>query len=327
MFKTIVVGVGSFGEKRARAVKESLWGELIGVADIDMQRATKVAQRFSVQPFAIEEAFENKADVVLVATPNKYHTPVTVKALESGKHVLCEKPLSLNAGEVKKMVEASKKAGRFLKMGSNHRYFTSVMRAHEIFESGEIGDIISFNGRIGNNGERVKESWFWDKELSGGGTLLDNGCHLIDIARWFMGDFSKVMGVTSNIYWKQCLVEDTACGVFVTSNGQMAIINSCWRQMAGYLHFEINGTGGYITVDGRFDTHGGDKVYWQGNGGKTIRCEDFGHIPPNSYVLELDDFYVALQNGIQPVPSGEDGLKIMAMIDVIYNNNGKEVNL
>lgn len=327
MFKTVVLGVGSFGEKRARAVKESLLGELVGVADISVERAIQVAQRLNVRPFTVNEVFEKEADVVCVAAPNKYHMSLTVKALESGKHVLCEKPLSSNAEEAEKMVEASKKTGEFLKMGSNHRYFTSVRRAYEIFESGEIGDIVGFNGRIGNNGERVKESWFWDKEVSGGGTLLDNGCHLIDIARWFMGDFSKVMGVTSNIYWKQCPVEDTACGIFVTNKGKMAVISSCWRQMAGYLHFEINGTDGYITVDGRFDTHGGDKVYWQGNGGKTIRCEDFGHIPPNSYVLELDDFYKALQDGKQPEPSGEDGLKIMGMIDRIYKNNGKEVDL
>ena len=225
MFKTMVIGAGSFGEKRARAVKESLLGELIGIADINIERANEVAGKLDVASYTTDKGFEKDADVVTISTPNKYHMPLTIKALESGKHVLCEKPLSLNSKEAQKMIEAAKKAGKFVKMGSNHRYFATVARAYEIFQNGEIGDIVSFNGRIGNNGERIKGSWFWDKEISGGGTLLDNGCHLMDIARWFMGDFSEATGVTSNVYWKECPVEDTASGIFITHDKKMALIS------------------------------------------------------------------------------------------------------
>jgi len=193
--------------------------------------------------------------------------------------------------------------------------------------SGEIGEIVSFNGRIGNNGERVKNTWFWDKSLSGGGTFIDNGCHLVDIARWFMGDFSKAIGAISNIYWKEYLVEDMATGIFMTDNGKTAIINSSWRLLAGYLHFELNGSDGYITVDGRFDTHGGDKVFWRNKVGKVIKSEDFGHVPPISYVLELDAFYSSILNDNQPEPSGEDGIEIMKMIEAVYKSDGRVIDL
>jgi len=327
MFKTIVIGAGSFGEKRARAVKESSLGILLGVADVNTGRANEVGEKLGVRSYSIDEVFETDADVVTISSPNKYHMPLSIKALESGKHVLCEKPLSLNAKEAQDIVKAGKKTGKFVKMGSNHRYFPTVMRAYEIFKSGEIGDIVSLNGRIGHNGERIKESWFWDKEISGGGTLLDNGCHLVDIARWFMGDFSEAMGVTSNIYWKDCPVEDTASGIFITSDRKMALISSSWRQLAGYIHVEINGTHGYITVDGRFDTHGGDKIYWKGENNGLIKCEDFGHVPPQSYVWELNGFYDALRDNKQPEPSAEDGVKVMKMIDAIYESNNQKVYL
>ena len=327
MFKTIVIGIGSFGEKRAKAVQESLLGELIGVADINIEKANEVAKKLGVPSYAVDEAFEKEADVMTISTPNKFHTPLTIKALEAGKHVLCEKPLSLNAKEAQDIVQTSKKRGKFVKIGSNHRYFSTVMRAYEIFKNREIGDIVSFNGRIGNNGERIRKSWFWDKEISGGGTLLDNGCHLIDLARWFMGDFSEALGVTSNIYWKDCPVEDTASGIFITADKKMALITSSWRQLGGYIHFEISGTDGYITVDGRFDTHGGDKIYWKSNKNGLIRCEDFGHIPPQSYLLELNSFYNSLKDNMQPEPSAEDGVKVMKMIDAIYESNNQKVCL
>jgi predicted dehydrogenase len=203
-----------------------------------------------------------------------------------------------------------------------------VRKAYEIVKSGVIGDVLSFNGRIGHDGSRLKNTWFWNKELSGGGTLLDNGCHLLDIARWFMGDFNKASGITTNLYWKDCPVEDTASGIFTTAEGKMATINSSWRQLSGYFHFEINGTDGYITVDGRFDTHGGDNLYWQSTkGSREINSINFGQVKPNSYVLELEEFFEDIENDIEPKPSGQDGLEVIKMIEAIYSSNALKVNL
>ena len=181
--------------------------------------------------------------------------------MRSGKHVLCEKPVARNAQEALEILKISNETGKKVKVGSNHRYFSSVLKARQIFDSGYIGKVVSFNGRIGHNGERIGGSWFWDKEQSGGGAILDNGCHLLDIARWFMGDFVKGSGLTANAYWKDTEVEDTATGVFATEDGRVATINASWRLLSGYFHFELNGEKGYITVDGRFDTHGGDRVF------------------------------------------------------------------
>ena len=241
---------------------------------------------------------------------------------------MCEKPLARSQEEASQMVRASEEAGKLLKTGSNHRYFESVRKAYEIVNSGFIGDAISFNGRIGNNGERLKGSWFWDKDISGGGTLLDNGCHLLDIVRWFMGEFTEASGLTTNLYWKDCPVEDTATGVFLTQDGKMATINSSWRQLSGYFHFEINGTDGYITVDGRFDTHGGDNLYWQSLKDKgEIHAINYGHVRPNSYVLELEEFFSNIESGTEPKPSGKDGLEVVKMIEGVYQSRGNSVKI
>jgi|MudIll2142460700_1097286.scaffolds.fasta_scaffold01290_3 predicted dehydrogenase len=329
MIKVGVIGVGSFGEKRASAVKTCKNGDLLGVADADTSRAKAVSGKLGVRSYSVDELFEDKnIEVVVVCLPNKYHAPVTIQALKAGKHVLCEKPLSRNAEEARQMVRAAEEAGKLLKTGSNHRYFESVKKAYDIAKSGEIGDVISFNGRIGHNGERLKNSWFWDKEVSGGGTLLDNGCHLLDIVRWFMGDFAEASGLATNVYWKDCQVEDTATGVFLTKDGKMATINSSWRQLAGYFHFEVNGTHGYITVDGRFDTHGGDNLYWQSLKGRgEIQSINYGHVKPNSYGLELEEFFADIERGIEPKPSGRDGLEVIKMIEAIYKSSNNKITI
>ncbi len=329
MIKVGVIGVGSFGEKRATAIKSSTSGELVGLADADFERAKIVSRKLEVPYYRVEELLGKKEiEVILVCVPNKYHMPLTVRALEAGKHVLCEKPFARTTAEASSMVEAAKRAGRFLKTGSNHRYFLSVQKAYEIFKQGAIGEIISFNGRIGNNGERLKNSWFWDKEISGGGTLLDNGCHLLDIARWFMGDFTEAVGMTTNLYWKDCPVEDTATGVFLTKDGKMATINSSWRQLSGYFHFEVNGKDGYITVDGRFDTHGGDNLYWQSlKGERIIHSFNYDQVPPKSYEMELEEFFSNLEKGTEPQPSGRDGLEVIKMVEAIYKSNSRKIRI
>lgn len=327
MINAGIIGVGSFGEKRVAAIKSCAKGALIGLADANADRAMAVAKNFDIQYYSVEDLLANEAiNAVLICIPNKYHASVAVAALQAGKHILCEKPLARNVEEAQQIVDAARQNGKMMKTGANHRYFLSVMKAYEIFKSGFIGDIVSFNGRIGNSGERIKNSWFWDKDMSGGGTLLDNGCHLLDIARWFMGDFVEASGMITNSYWKDCPVEDTATGVFLNKEGKIATINSSWRQLSGYFYFEVNGTDGYITVDGRFDTHGGDNIYWRSikHGGE-IYSLNYGQTKPNSYQFELDAFFESIEKGMQPTPSGEDGLEVIRMVEAIYKSNNQTV--
>ena len=314
------IGAGSFGRKRAESVQQCEGAALVAVADTHAETAAKAAEALGVEARGVEEILgDSTVQVGTISTPNAKHADLACSALEAGKHVLCEKPVARNAEEALRILRTSRETGKHVKVGSNHRYFSSVLKAREIVESGAIGKVVSFNGRIGHNGERIQGSWFWDKEQSGGGAILDNGCHLLDIARWFMGDFTRGTGLASNTYWKDAGVEDTATGVFATEDGRVATINASWRLLSGYFHFELNGEKGYVTVDGRFDTHGGDRVFQRSlDDAGQIRSYDFGHVRPESYKLELEAFFAALQEGRAPDPDAEEGYKIMKMVEAIY---------
>ena len=314
------IGLGSFGTKRANAIKNSKNGNLLKIFDIKKEKLDEAVKVLDSNPaHNLEEILNDKnIEAISISTPNKFHKDTIIQALKNNKFVFCEKPLSLNLLEAKEICEVAKNFNNRLQIGSNHRYFESVKFAKNLVEQNEIGEILSFSGRIGHDGERIKNSWFWNKDISGGGTLIDNGCHLLDLSRFFLGDFVSGKGLISNIYWKDMNVEDTAFGNFKTKEGKVASIFCSWRLLSGYFFIELNGTQGYINIDGRFDTHGGDKIYWK-NKKKEIQEKDFSKIKPNSYVDEINQFIENIQNGKKISPSAEDGLEVMKMVDYIYN--------
>jgi len=315
-----VIGLGSFGIKRAQSIKNSTNAKLINIHDINLEVASKASVLLGVPNVGYQEILKNKnIDVICICTPNKFHQNIIIDSIDNNKNIFCEKPLARNLEEAENILNKVNKSNRILQVGSNHRFFESVKYARKLVDEGVIGEILSFNGRIGHNGERLKDSWFWNKDISGGGTLLDNGCHLLDLARYFIGDFSSGTGLVSNSYWKNINVEDSAGGVFKTDSGKMATIFCSWRLMSGYFFFEINGSEGYINVDGRFDTHGGDKIFWSLKKEKKIFTKDFSDIKPDSYKQEIDKFVFNLKNKKECRPSAKDALEVMKMIDLIYN--------
>ena len=316
-----VIGLGSFGIKRAQAIKNSKLAKLVCIYDINNENAEKAKKKLQVPISNYEDILKNKKiEIICVCTPNKFHKKIIIDSLNAGKHVFCEKPLARNVDEAKEIFNITKKSKNILQVGSNHRFFESVMYAKKLIDDGTIGEVLSFNGRIGHNGERLKNTWFWKKEISGGGTLLDNGCHLLDLSRFFVGNFVSGTGLISNVYWKNIEVEDTASGIFKTEEGKIATIFCSWRLLSGYFFFEINGSEGYLNVDGRFDTHGGDKIFWSTKKDGKFFSRDFSHIKPNSYQLEIDNFVLNLKNNKECSPTASDAFEVMKMISFVYKD-------
>ena len=319
MINFAVIGVGSFGKKRATSIKESNNANLYGVFDKDENKLKEIANELNVLPLKEDEIFtNNEIDVICICAPNKFHKELIKKSIINNKHVFCEKPLVKNYAEAQELSELSKNYKKKIQIGSNHRFFESVIYAKKLVDENTIGELISFNGRIGHNGERLKNSWFWKKEMSGGGTMLDNGCHLLDLSRYFLGQFDQGKGIVTNSYWKDIEVEDTASAIYTSKSGKTATIFCSWRLLSGYFFFELNGTNGYINVDGRFDTHGGDKIFWSTTSEKKIFSKDFSKIKPNSYKLEIENFVNTINKDLKCSPSLNDGLEIMKMISYVY---------
>ena len=316
-----VIGLGSFGVKRAKAINDSKNANLKCLFDLNDQNAKKASKDLGAPVKSYEEILKDETiNTVCICTPNKFHKKIILDSLNEGKNVFCEKPYVRNVEEAKEILEVTKNSKVYYNSASNHRFFESVMYARKLVEEGTIGKVLSFNGRIGHNGERLKDSWFWKKDISGGGTLLDNGCHLLDLSRLFVGNFISGKGLISNVYWKNIEVEDTASGIFKTEDDRTATIYCSWRLLSDISFFEINGTDGYINVDGRFDTHGGDKIFWSNIKEKKVFSKDFSHIKPNSYLLEIDNFISNVKNKKKISPSAKDGLEIMKMIEFIYSS-------
>jgi predicted dehydrogenase len=221
------------------------------------------------------------------------------------------------------MVDATKSSKAFLKTGSNHRYFPNVMKAMELLKSKRIGDPIFFRGSIGHNGELLRGRWFWDPQASGGGTFLDNGCHLLDICRESLGDFQQCMGMISTSYWPVKPLEDNGFSLFRNSLGKTAMIQSSWIEWYGYMYFEIYGSEGFVIVDSRR----ANKTLFGRKGEDNTTLYDFSDVPARSHELELIDFMQHVRKNEQPQPSGEDGLRVLQMVDALYRSSaeGKEV--
>jgi predicted dehydrogenase len=324
-----VIGCGRMGKRRMRAIMEHSNAELVCVVDVNEQDAKSAANEFNCSYYINYCDAISRTDVacVVVSVPNKWHKEIVIAALDAGKHVFCEKPLARTPNEALEMVEAARRAGRTLKVGSNLRYFPNVMKAKELLDQGDIGEPLFLRCWIGHDGWNIQStgSWFRSPEVAGGGTFLDNGCHVLDIARWFMGEVKSCIGFVKTSLWQIQPLEDNGFGIFETVDGKVIYVQSSWTEWNGYMYMEIYGSEGYIRVDSR----GKNCITALGDRKGNEQVFDFSDLPPTSYKAEFEDYMRALMEGRYPSPSGYDGLRAVQMVWGIYNSSqtGRKVEI
>lgn len=325
--KFAVVGCGGFGSRRVNALRQ-VNAKISCLVDLDEKHVSKLAGEVGCEYSTDYSKAVRRDDVdcVVVATPNKFHAPITIAALEAGKHVICEKPLARTVEEASAMVEAAKRNKVFLKTGSNLRYFSNVKKAKELVGSGAIGEPLFVRGWIGHDGQKILHAWNVNREMAGGGTLLDNGAHILDLFRWFVGDFSDCFGHVRTL----CMpieVEDNGMGLFRSKDGKMAFIQSSWTEWSGYMYMEVYGSEGSVIIDNRGERiantskwlTSSETIYTKKDG--TRQVFDYSTEPPQSYALELRDFIDHVERGEQPLASGHDGMKVVEMVQGIYDSS------
>ncbi len=318
--RVIVVGAGLFGTKRLHACLALPSDfEVVGVVDTSVDQQKKIRTQYGVPTFGHIAQAPKGTDLAIISTPNTFHERLTIGALSHGMHVLCEKPLAPTVKEARRIIHAAKKYHKLVKTGSNHRFFPTVQKAKELFEQGTIGRLLLFKASIGINGERVANKWFWNRAVSGGGSFIDNGCHVLDIARMFMGNFSACSAHMTNTYWKRTSVEDVGSAIFVTKDKRQAVITSSWIQWAGYLHIELWGSDGYIIIDSTAQ----DIVTIGGKVGH-ITTYDYSHEPKDSYHRELLYMKSCILQKRTPQPDANDGAHVIAMIESAYRSSQKK---
>jgi predicted dehydrogenase len=315
MLRVGVIGCGRMGERRGVTVARNPDTILIAVTDRDRSRADALASALGCVADDVDSLVRSPdIDTVFVCTPNRFHAEISTALMANGKHVICEKPLACTPADAAAMVEAAVASGVTIKVGANLRYFANVEKAHALLRSGQVGEPLSLRGWVGNNGWPT-QSWFADPTLSGGGTVIDNGCHLFDLVRWFLGEVESCTGSISTLYWN-VPVEDHGVGVFTTATGRLAVIHSSWTEWTTYFAFDLYGSEGVISVDNRLPAERTTLVRRDG----TSQVFDFAGQRNDVYGLELAAYVQARRCGRSPEPTGADGVKVVEMVNAIYRS-------
>ena len=272
-----IVGCGSIGGKRKAALGSA---RLVACVDRDLERARNLAADSSdvatatslgeaMNPanrlrrgFGGQEA-ANHIDIVIVATTNDALADAACAALEAGCHVLVEKPAARTLPELDRIQGAARRAHKLVRVGFNHRYHPAMLKAREIVDSGALGPLMFVRGRYGHGGRLgYDKEWRANPEIAGGGELIDQGVHLIDLARWYLGDeFTSVDGFASTFFWDMP-VDDNAFLTLRTATGSTAFLHVSCTEWKNLFSLEIYGRVGKLHIEGLGGSYGVERLTW-----------------------------------------------------------------
>ena len=225
-FRVGIIGCGLIGQKRANALGPH--GKLVACADLDPQKAQNLAIKFNAKSMRDwrELLFLPEVDLVIISTLHDSLAAITLAAIEAGKHVLVEKPAARSDKELEPVMEAAKNRGVLVRVGFNHRYHPALQRAKKMISSGELGELMFIRARYGHGGRLgYDKEWRSNPTLSGGGELIDQGPHLIDLSRWFLGEFTEIEGFAHTYYWDMP-VDDNGFMILKTASKQVAFLHA-----------------------------------------------------------------------------------------------------
>ena len=320
-----IIGLGKMGGIRATTIREN--DSTVVVSGTDPNPPAKGFEDMQILP-DYEAVIDSGVDAVFVCTPNRFIPDVVVAALDAGKHVFCEKPPGRNVADVERIIEAEKRNPELvLKVGFNHRYHYGIMKAKEIVESGTYGKILWMRGVYGK-GEFAGQTngWREDPTLSGGGILLDQGIHMLDLFRYFCGEFSEIKSMCTTAYWQRPL-EDNAFALLRDDQGRIAMLHSSFTQWKHLFALEIYMEDGYVMVNGMPSGTRSYRDEWVIQGrkytgfaiGNPTEESTFCNTDP-SWDLELAEFVDCIRTG-SPVKNGtsNDAYETMRLVFGIYD--------
>src|SRR5712692_746360 len=263
------------GRIRSLSARAHPQSEVVGVVDTIVEHARSLAAETGCPVDTDWQKLVQREDVdaIVVATPHKYLAPITTAALKAGKYVFCEKPGARNAAEAQMVLKSASgnwSSGKSepgapsaprndsrLVVGFTLRHYPAVARARELVDAGVIGEPMYVRGRYGHGGRPDYDlEWRGDPELAGGGELLDQGVHLIDLSRWFLGEFGQVFGSVNTYFWNSrenssnTSLEDNAFLSLRTEAGRIAWLHASWTQWKNLFSFEIYGEDGSLQING-----------------------------------------------------------------------------
>ena len=327
MQKVGIIGYGVVGKRRRKYIDLNPHLKTCYVSDISFKKDGEFSD--GVKYFnEYRKIFDQDLNVIFVSLPNYLAAEVTIIGLENGCHVFCEKPPARMVKEVEDVIACSERYPHLkLKYGFNHRYHDSVKKAREIINSKDLGEVVSFRGVYGKSSIiPFGSGWRSKKKYAGGGILLDQGIHMLDLVRYFSSDYEEIYSFINNDYWQHD-VEDNAFILMRNRAGQVASLHSTATQWQHRFRLEIILREGMLELSGILS---GSKSYGsetlkiiervEGESAGSQEEKTLTFLNDNSWKDEINEFADCIVNN-KPVENGTcyDALKIMEMIFNIYN--------
>lgn len=320
-----IAGYGIIGKLRHQIIDQHPSLKTIAVCDKNFEHKSNLEGNIRCYS-DYQSLLQEPLDILFVSLPNYLAPETTIAGLEKGLHIFCEKPPGRSVSDVIKVHDIKKKHDHLqLKYGFNHRYHDSVRDALKIIQSEELGEIINIRGVYGKSQIIPFEgNWRSERKYAGGGILLDQGIHMVDLMRLFCGEFTDIQSFISNDFWKND-VEDNAYAIMRNDQGVIAMLHSSATQWQHHFSLEISLSEGYLTLHGILTgtkSYGEEKlVIGRKNDSLTgtDREEIITYLNDNSWKNEIDEFAEAIANQ-RTIRSGtvEEALGTMKLVFKIY---------
>ena len=324
--KYAIVGCGLIGKKRLAGLP--VGAKLAVACDTNLSRAeelVKLAQAGRAVADFQPAVADPQVEAVIVATINSALAGVAAAAIRAGKHVIVEKPAGISVKQIDELISLAEKHGVCVHVGFNHRYHPAFIKAREIFGSGVMGELMFIRARYGHGGRvGYDKEWRANPKLSGGGELIDQGIHLIDLAGWFLGGFKKIDGHAATFFWNMP-VDDNAFLDLRTTNGQTAWLHVSCTEWKNLFSFEIYGRNTKLHIEGLGGSYGVEKLYhYQMKpemGPPDTKLYEFPG-PDESWRMEMTEFEKDVQLKRKPDAGLAEARAALQIVEEIYKKSG-----
>ena len=320
-----IVGCGLIGRKRSTALAGA---RLIACADAEAGRAEALARSVGGARASSDwraAVDRSDVDVVVVATTNDSLAEISRFAIEAGKHVLVEKPAGRSVTEIDAIAAAAAAQGRLVRVGFNHRYHPAVIKARELIDAGAIGELMFLRGRYGHGGRLgYDREWRADPARSGGGELIDQGVHLIDLSRWFLGELPEVTGFAHTYFWSMP-VDDNAFLLLRTARQQAAFLHVSCTEWKNLFSLEIYGATGKLHLEGLGGSYGVERITFYRMLPEMGPPETTAWEYPRedqSWAGEFAAFLDDIRGGRTPSPGLADARAALRIVEEVHRQSG-----
>ena len=329
MYKVGIIGYGKMGQIRHQVI--SAFEDVQVQSIYDPEKVDTEIEKAQNSDQIIENP---EIDAVFTCTPNYLNKPLTIQSLKAGKHVFCEKPPGFTAKDIEEIRAVEKESGKVLMYGFNHRHHASIKYMKKLVDDKEFGKILWMRGRYGKSvDETFYDNWRAKKELAGGGILIDQGIHMLDLFLHLGGNFDNVHASVSNLYWNLNVEDNVFATLENTKTGLAASLHSTMTQWRHLVSLEVFLEKGYLVLNGLKTSSNayGEEILTIAKNRSTAPVatwkdeKNITYHTDKSWESELTEFFSAIKSNREvKLGNSSDALKLMKIIDKIYSFKKKE---